>query len=51
MKYGETDIDYHRIGLTTSKKVPSVCLRGNEYPISDILEASSRPFRNVRRVI
>jgi len=35
------------MGLTTSKKVHTVCIRGNEYPISDILESSyRRPFRN-----
>jgi len=37
---------YFEIVLTTSKKPSTFCIRGNEYLISDVLESSSRIFRN-----
>lgn len=33
------------MGLTTSKKPSSVCIRGNERLLSDVLDTSYRPFR------
>lgn len=36
-----------RMGLTTSKKPSSACIRGNERLLSDVLDTSYRPFRFV----
>ncbi len=37
-----------RLGISAMKK-PSVCMRGNEYPLSDVIESKNHKlFRNVR---
>ncbi|KAF8078894.1 hypothetical protein FPV67DRAFT_1663566 [Lyophyllum atratum] len=43
---GDFDAGLVRIGMTTSKKSNSVCVRGNEYPITEILKAGHQPFRS-----